>query len=606
MGLRQFVIDAWGWLNFKPVFADPTTGDPNRRAFPFAYATWVPDEDARRLAAYTTLAAYDGGQAGELAEVRDGPEARQRREFGDPAAFIDAITSDVLGDEQRIVVDGTEDDDTTTVDDEARAVQEDLLTWAEDEQLAMRMQQAERKAVGLGDAVYRLSWEPDKGRPVVRVMDPGFYFPVLDDDGEFPFRVHFAWEIPEDPRRGLKARLRRITYELAPIRPATVSNTDRYGRHQRNFVGDPDAPQLIAGDTADDHGIWRHYPWNPEPSRVTCYLTDATWLLEDLERTNDVDNLPMDKAMYAQRSDGEVLAGLDLMIDFIPVIHLPNTVPAAEEHWGKASLATVLQILDELAASDTDAARASATTGIPILSVSGLQDGRASVQVEPGVVFKLADGGRMDVVNTAPQLAQLLTTVETLRDRAAVNLRLPAVALGTHDPAQMPSGYALKISLGPLDKLIASMRLARRHKYKLLLRFVQRLYIAGQHPRWVGRGVHSANLVFGAYTPTDRLGVLEEVAAAYAARLISLETALRMLAEGGWPIKDIAAEIERIQARAFDQAAALADATGDAEAVRDYLGLEPADPNRAPTPVLPGPIPPPRSSAAPDDAGQQQ
>jgi len=437
-------------------------------------------------------------------------------------------------------------------------------------------------------------------------MDPGFYFPVLGDDGEFPARVHFAWEIPEDPRRGLKARLRRITYELAPIRPATVSSTDRRGRPLRTFVGDEDAPQLVPGDSADENGmIWRQYAWNAEPSRVTCYLTDATWLLEDLERTSDVDNLPMDKATYAQRADGEVLDGLDLMIDFIPVIHLPNTVPAAEEHWGKASLATVLQILDELAASDTDAARASATTGIPILSVSGLQDGRASVQVEPGTVFKLADGGRMDVVNTAPQLAQLLSTVETLRDRAAVNLRLPAVALGTHDPAQMPSGYALKISLGPLDKLIASMRLARRHKYQLLLRFVQRLFIAGQHPDWVGRAVHPANIVFGAYTPTDRMGVLEEVATAYAARLISLETALRMLADGGWPIKDISAEIERIQARAFDQAAALADATGDAEAVRDYLGMKPADPEQVPVPVLPGP-PGPSAEGPAADAGQQQ
>ncbi|MFD5451198.1 hypothetical protein [Streptomyces sp. NPDC127100] len=615
MGLRQFLIDAWGWLNFKPVYADPTTGGPNRRAFPSAYATWVPEDDVRRLAAYTTLAAYDGNQAGELAEVRDGPEARERREYGDPASFIEAITSDVLGDEQRIVVAGVEDEDDSPDAEEARAVQDDLLTWAEDEQLPMRLLQAERKAVGLGDAVYRLSWEPAKRRPVVRVMDPGFYFPVLaDDDGEFPVRVHFAWELPADPRRGLKDRLRRITYELGPIRPATASSADRYGRPQRTWAGSEDEPQLVQGDAADEAGtIWRQYAWNDEPSSVTCYLTDATWLLEDLERISDVDNLPMDKATYAQRGDGEVLNGLDLMIDFVPVIHLPNTVPAAGEHWGTASLAKVLQILDELAASDTDAARASATTGIPILSVSGMQDGRASLQVEPGTVFKLADGGRMDVVNTAPQLAQLLATVDTLRDRAAVNLRLPAVALGTHDPAQMPSGYALKISLGPLDKLVAAMRLARRHKYQLLLRFVQRLYIAGQHPDWVGRAVHPASLVFGAYTPTDRMGVLEEVATAFAARLISLETALRMLAEGGWPIEDIPAEIERIQSRAFDQAAALADATGDADAVRDYLGLEPADPDNPPVPVLTGPSSQPSEPTAPpaaetgaSDAGQQQ
>ena len=48
--------------------------------------------------------------------------------------------------------------------------------------------------------------------------------------------------------------------------------------------------------------------------------------------------------------------------------------------------------------------------------------------------------------------------------------------------------------------------------------------------------------------------------------------ALRMLAEGGWPINDVSIEIDRIQARAFDQASELADATGDAAAVRERIG----------------------------------
>jgi hypothetical protein len=51
-----------------------------------------------------------------------------------------------------------------------------------------------------------------------------------------------------------------------------------------------------------------------------------------------------------------------------------------------------------------------------------------------------------------------------------------------------------------------------------------------------------------------------------------------MLQEAGYPIEDIAEEIERIQKRAFDQAARLADATGDNAAVREYLGLPEADP----------------------------
>ncbi|MEU3522128.1 hypothetical protein ABZ770_44070 [Streptomyces sp. NPDC006654] len=60
--------------------------------------------------------------------------------------------------------------------------------------------------------------------------------------------------------------------------------------------------------------------------------------------------------------------------------------------------------------------------------------------------------------------------------------------------------------------------------------------------------------------------------------MFSLETAVRMLQEAGYPIEDIAEEIERIQKRAFDQAARLADATGDNDVVREYPGLPKADP----------------------------
>lgn len=47
--------------------------------------------------------------------------------------------------------------------------------------------------------------------------------------------------------------------------------------------------------------------------------------------------------------------------------------------------------------------------------------------------------------------------------------------------------------------------------------------------------------------------------------------------------------VARIQRRAFDQAARLADATGDNAAVREYLGLPEADP--LPTvPLIPGQV----------------
>ncbi|MFD4975753.1 hypothetical protein [Streptomyces sp. NPDC058424] len=78
--------------------------------------------------------------------------------------------------------------------------------------------------------------------------------------------------------------------------------------------------------------------------------------------------------------------------------------------------------------------------------------------------------------------------------------------------------------------------------------------------------------------PTDRTTVLNDVTQGIEAGVLSLETAVRMLQEAGYPIDDVAKEIERIQKRAFDQAARLADATGDNGAVREYLGLPEADP----------------------------
>jgi hypothetical protein len=607
VGLREVVIHAWSWLNYKPVYSD-RDGMPSRRAFPESTAMWVPEEDQKRLAAYKLLAAYDNNQSAELSEVSGDHHARERREFGDPAMFIDTVMSHVLGREQTITVPGAEGDGETPAPDEEMAarIQDLLREWAEAELLPMRVQQCERKAVTLGDGVYRLAWEPGRMRPTVRVHDPGFYFPVIGEDadgGEFPTRVHFAWELPADERRGLKARLRRITYELDWIRPATASGVDQTGtRAVRAPIppSDPDPdnpdaevpPPLTPGDLyfPDTGAIARQYPWNDTPSYVTCYLTDATWFLEDLKGAPDVDSLPLGTATFATRGDGEVLDHLDLLIDFLPVVHLPNTVPPAEEHWGQSSLAKVLQVFDELASTDTDSAKASATTGAPIVGLWGkAADARMEAHaVTAGLLLKLGEGGGMTALDTSDNLAELRNHSKDLADRAAKVARLPAVALGTADPAQVPSGYALELSLGPLDALIASMRLARDHKYALLLKMVQRLYLAGQHPDWEGITPMPARLVFGSYKPTDKASVLEQVANGVDKGVMSLETAVRMLDEAGFPIDDVQAEIERIQSRQFDKARTLADATGDAGLVGDFLGVKVSEPDTPPAPVLPG------------------
>lgn len=599
MGLKSVVIDAWSWLNYKPIYSDPSLGMPNRRAFPEAHASWVPAADERRLSAYKLLASYDNNQAAELAEIRDGASARERREFGDPSMFIDTLVAHVMGREQHITVPGAEQTDATDETEAAAAhrVQELLRGWAEDELLPMRMLQCERKAVGLGDGVYLLFWDPDKQRPRLRTYDPGFYFPVLPEDGDgadFPERVHLAWELPEDPKRGLKARLRRITYEMDWIRPATASGVDQGGRPVRAPVmseaadDNPSTPVLGRGDQIDAQGgISRQYAWADRPSYRTCYLTDATWEIGDLKGAVDVDSLPMEKAVFASNGSREVLDHLDLYIDFIPVIHTPNTVPPAEEHWGQSSLAKALQAFDELASTDTDSARASATTGLPMIGISGISDPKRQFAVGPGAVFTLGDTGKLTTVDTSPALRELREHGHDLADRAANVVRLPAVSLGTMDPTKVPSGYALQLSLGPLDSLISGMRLARAHKDMLLLRFVQRLFLAGQHPDWAGIMPLPAQLVRGPYTPTDKAAALEQVTTAYKAGVISLETAIRMLTEAGWPIEDAEKEIEQIQARSFDQARLLADALGNVDEVAAFLGRKAPDESTPPALTLP-------------------
>ncbi|WP_123969912.1 hypothetical protein [Streptomyces sp. TLI_185] len=110
-----------------------------------------------------------------------------------------------------------------------------------------------------------------------------------------------------------------------------------------------------------------------------------------------LDRLPMGRAVYRIRPDGTELNRLDLMIDFVPVVHLAKTIPDGGEHWGRSVLARVLQALDEPAATDSDSSAASATTGTPIIGLAGArpQVDRATgrpqeLQVRAGAVWKLA------------------------------------------------------------------------------------------------------------------------------------------------------------------------------------------------------------------------
>lgn len=609
--MLRFIVDRWGPLNYKRIFADPVYKTPDRSAFPAAMRTWVPELDRRRLASYTVYAAYGHNQAWEIDALHQGEAARLRREFGDPAMLVAALASHLLGREQTILVDGAEDaeptDGTSPSPEAVHAadVQDKLRQWAKKELFSLRLQQNERKAVREGDGVYTLAWDAEKMRPRLSVVDPGFYFPDLPDNAgdsaDYPTRVHFAWEVEPDPATpGQKRRLRRITYELAPIGTRTVSapDSDRPARTAA-LAEDGATPLMTPGDTYDPASgqILRQYPWNETPTHLTCYLTDAEWDLDDIKADQDVHTLDERYATYLTRPDGEVLDHLDLWQDYIPVVHLPNTIPE-DGHWGESSLALLMQLFDELAGTDRDSALASASTGNPILGivnggdkVSARRGEPTQRQIRPGMAIELGQGGNLITVDTSPQLAELRNKTAELQDRLSLNARMPAVALGTLDPTKAPSGFAIELSYGPMDPLMDSMHLARDHKYELLLKMVQRLYLAGQHPDWTGPVV-PARLAWGTYKPTDKAATLTMVQDAVDKGVMSLETGIKMLVDVGFPIDDISEEIERIQSRQYDKARTLADATGDMQLVGDFLGVTIDEPEPAPTqpppPNLPG------------------
>jgi len=604
VGMRQLIVDRWGPLNFKRTFSDPATQRPNRTAFPDAVRGWVPEEDRRRLAAYTLLAAYGHNQAWQLAEISDGSDASARREFGDVAMLVDTISSNLLGREQNIIVPGAEHaepGDGSRPGPEAvhaAAVQDGLRKWAQDELFFLRIQQNERKTVREGDGVVLLGLDTAKKRPRMQVIDPGFYFPDLpDNDGDstdYPTRVHLAWEIPADIKTGQKAKLRRVTYELGLIGTATVSDTSGEQPARTAAVTDDGVPLLHPGDvfSPDTGQITRQYPWNTDPSPFTVYLTDAEWLLDDIKAGQDVHTLDERYATYLVRDDGEVLDHLDCRIDFLPVIHQPNTIPE-DGHWGTSSLANPLQLIDEIQGTDTDSSEASALTGSPIIGIVNSKDSssrrgdtKREIRLAPGTAIELQQGGNLITVNTAGNLAELRHKSAELQDRLTVVSRTPGVTLGTVDPTKAPSGFAIQLAFSPHDSLIDSMRLARDHKYALLLKFVQRLFMLTGDPDWSGPVV-DARLAWGTYLPTDRTATLADVDSAYNGGLISLETAVRMLQESGFPIDDIGEEIERIQSRRFADAAALADATGSTEAVAKFLGITITPDDTPPDPVLP-------------------
>ncbi|MFD7337859.1 hypothetical protein ACFV98_17905 [Streptomyces violascens] len=78
---------------------------------------------------------------------------------------------------------------------------------------------------------------------------------------------------------------------------------------------------------------------------------------------------------------------------------------------------------------------------------------------------------------------------------------------------------------------------------------VQRLHQAGRADGWPTGQTLAARLVFGPHMPADRQAILDEVVKGVGAGVFSLETGIRMLQDGGYPIEDAREEVARITVR---------------------------------------------------------
>lgn len=523
MRAKPDLIDQWSFYDYKPAMSEFASN----RMVP----GWIPTEDRRRQLAYMLLSGYvhNNSRAWMPYEI-DEEEVNSRREYGDAATLIDSIVSSVLGEEQKILVDGAVDEPVIP-----SAVDQQILLeqWAEDERLLTKMLEAEHTASELGDAVYVLGWDDKRGRPRLRVYDPGFYFPVLEDDpDEYPKTVHLCWEfdkeIASNPNN-TERWLRRITWRMVPVEPIVL-------------------------------------PWNYGiEADELCFMSDGEWKLEDIKEGGFYD-LDERRAVWN-------IPEVNTLLDFIPVVHLPNTV-AEQEHFGTSSLARIVQILDDLVSTDTDLQASSATTGSPPLAITGTaiptdDQGRISTY-GPGTVLETGDGNAT-MIDTSGSLKGLLEYDDHLLSRLSINSRVPEALLGRVKPNEVPSGIALTLSFTPHANLVKEMRLVRRQKYTLLLKMVTRMFMnAG-----VVTEYNPVKLFFGSFLPADKQEASTIVTQLLRPEkpLISLQTAVEMLVRAGFPIEDAQLEIQRILSEDFESANRLLDATGDPNLVYERLNI---------------------------------
>jgi hypothetical protein len=517
------VLDTWSTYDYKENFLGTRP--------PLLLPGWVGADNLRRLRAYGLLESYYSNSSRHWLE--DSSNKKDRREYGDPFVIVETTMTSLVGDEQHIVVEGAlaagEEEDKLAME-----AQEALDQWAEDEKFYMKMLESERQSVKYGDSIYILGWDEKKQRPRLNVYDPGFYFPVFDDmargSEDYPTKVHIAYEFEKElPSGDCKMMVRRITWELKTVEAYTTS----YGTQ----------------------------------ATENCLYQDM--VIELAEIGKDIDT-------FSGRTYQWITEPVFMNVDFVPVVHVPNTVNL-QGHFGKSVLSPVLQIIDDLQSTDTDVQAATATTGSPVIVITGRGTGAAEqTTYGPGLIMYVGEGDA-HIMDTSTALTALMQSKDSLLERLSVNSRIPESLLGRVKPNEVPSGITLTLSFTPHSRMVKEMRLVREQKYSLLFKFVLRMFGFTDPPK--------ARLSFGTFLPADKQEASTIVQQLLTSKAISLETAVQMLGDAGIPVEDWVEEIARIQSRDVDTANQLVTLTGDPNTGLDYMGL----PNVDPDALLPDP-----------------
>jgi hypothetical protein len=538
---REKVSDNWSFFQYKRRFRDDK--EIGQRGINGHPMTWVPAMDHRRLSAYWLLDdVYRNSARQWLSEDIDPVDRDDRREYGEGYVIVEQFLASLLGQDQTLWVDGAVRGETTPAANQLKAMEE----YLDKENFDLKMIECERNSVKLGDGVYTLGIDEKRKRPRINVYDPASYFPVLNDREQgaedFPRKVHIAYEFEEGEGKDAKVYIRRITWQLFD-------------------ENDDDRPADFPGRYTPSYG-------GAEATTENCYFMDAVWLKEDLTDT------ALD---LSERTADWVTEPMWMNIDFIPVVHVPNTV-ALNAHFGTSVLAVVMQVLDDLISTDTDLQAASATTGTPpiVVGKARLKQGDdGGVTVAPGRVIEVGEG-EATIMDTSRSLDALLKYVEHLLQRLSVNGRIPEALMGRVKPSEVPSGITLTLSFTPHSSVIRELRKVRKAKYRILLKFIWRLMQIAD-PAVPRDAFVTSEMRFGSFLPADKQEAVSNICQLYAAKVISLESAVNQLVEAGFTIDDTVLEIQRIVGRDYASAQELLNLTGDLQLVYETMGLQMSD-----------------------------